>query len=385
MSGADDAGGTPLRETPLDALHKESGARMVPFAGWSMPVQYKDGIMAEHRHTREAAGLFDVSHMGQAELRGGDYESVAKALELVTPGDFLSLRPGRMRYSVLLTPEGTIIDDIMVARPDGAAGEIGLNIVFNAARAQVDEAFVGANLPAGITLHLPNGRAMLALQGPKAVDALARHAPRAADLAFMDTTDIVFDGNHMVASRSGYTGEDGFELYLAAADADEVARRLLDEPEVRLIGLGARDSLRLEAGLPLYGHDIDETTTPVEADLAFAVAPRRREAADFSGATRILAELSDRPKRKRVGLRVEGRLPAREGAVIKDGDGQAIGVVTSGGFGPTIDAPVAMGYVDADHAGTGQAVAIEVRGKALAATVTAMPFVPHRYRRRKAG
>lgn len=382
MTGSNEAGAALLRRTPLDALHKELGARMVPFAGWSMPVQYKDGIIAEHRHTREAAGLFDVSHMGQAELHGPSHRAVAAALEMVTPGDFQNVPPGRMRYSLLLTPEGTIVDDIMVVRPVGSDGR--LDIVFNAARVAVDEAFVGTNLPAGISLHLPAFRVMLALQGPKAVDALSRHAP-VAGLRFMEVNNTLFDGTIPVSvSRSGYTGEDGFEIYFSATHAELVARGLLAEPEVKPIGLGARDSLRLEAGLPLYGHDIDETTTPVEADLAFAVAPRRRAAADFPGAERILHELEAGPRRKRVGLRPKGRAPVREGAEIRNGSGARLGIVTSGGFGPTVDAPVAMGYVDRAHAEPGSAVAIDVRGKAVGATVAPMPFVPHRYRRRMA-
>ncbi|MGV8839332.1 MAG: glycine cleavage system aminomethyltransferase GcvT [Bauldia sp.] len=374
----------PLRETPLAGLHRELGARMVPFAGYAMPVQYRDGIMAEHRHTRNAAGLFDVSHMGQAQLRGPDYATVAAALEMVTPGDFQNLAPGRMRYSLLMTPEGTIVDDIMVARPAGKAGETSLNIVFNAARVAVDEAFVGTHLPTSVRLELPPHRAMLALQGPKAIDVMLRHAP-VGDMRFMDTLATTFDGVPVAVTRSGYTGEDGFEIYLAAADAEAITRTLLAEPEVKPIGLGARDSLRLEAGLPLYGHDIDETTTPVEADLAFAISPRRRQAADFPGAARILEELKNGTRRKRVGLRIDGKLPAREGAAILAGGGAAVGKVTSGGFGPTVDAPVAMGYVDAAHAALGATVAIDVRGRALPTTVSPMPFVEHRYRRRSAG
>jgi aminomethyltransferase len=381
MSGNDTAPEVALRETPLAGLHRELGARMVPFAGYALPVLYKDGIMAEHRHTRSAAGLFDVSHMGQATLRGPDYATVAAALEMVTPGDFAGLQPGRMRYSLLLTPEGTVVDDIMVSRPRGKAGETTLNIVFNAARVAVDEAFVGTHLPGGIRLDLPPHRAMIALQGPKAIDALLRHAP-VGDLRFMDVAEATFVGIPVTISRSGYTGEDGFEIYLSASDSERVARTLLEEPEVRAIGLGARDSLRLEAGLPLYGHDIDETTTPVEADLTFAVSPRRRAAADFPGAQRILSEIASGPKRKRVGLRPNGKLPAREGDSILGADGTRIGQVTSGGFGPTVDAPVAMGYVEAGHFSPDAPIAVEVRGRSLPATVTAMPFVEHRYRRR---
>jgi aminomethyltransferase len=383
MSGNETATETPLRETPLADLHRELGARMVPFAGYAMPVQYKDGIMAEHRHTRTAAGLFDVSHMGQATLRGPDYASVAAALEMITPGDFAGLQPGRMRYSLLLTPEGTVVDDIMVSRPRGKAGETTLNIVFNAARVAVDEVFVGTHLPGYIRLELPPHRAMIALQGPKAVDALLRHAP-VGDLRFMDVADTTFDGIPVIISRSGYTGEDGFEIYMSGGDSNRITKALLAEPEVKPIGLGARDSLRLEAGLPLYGHDIDETTTPVEADLTFAISPRRRAAADFPGAPRILSEIASGPRRKRIGLRPEGKLPAREGAPILDAHGATVGKITSGGFGPTVDAPVAMGYVETGHSALGTPIAVEVRGRSLPATVTAMPFVEHRYRRRGA-
>ncbi len=373
-----------LKKTPLDALHRELGARMVPFAGWSMPVQYKAGIIAEHQHTRNAAGLFDVSHMGQVRLVGPDYPAVAAALEAVTPGDFAALKPGRMRYSMLLTPEGTIVDDIMVARLPGAAGETALNIVFNAARVSVDVDFVRAALTDGVTLEVLADRAMLALQGPQAADAMARHAA-IGDLGFMDIAPLGVDGAECLVSRSGYTGEDGFEIYLAGADAERVARALLEEPEVMPIGLGARDSLRLEAGLPLYGHDIDETTTPVEADLGFAIGKRRRLDGDFPGANRILDELIDGPAKKRVGLAFEGRQPAREGAPIVDENGAQIGTITSGGFGPSVNAPVAMGYMETDFADLGRSFSIEVRGRMLTATVAALPFVPHRYYRRNAG
>jgi len=369
-----------LKETALAALHRELGARMVPFAGYAMPVQY-EGIIAEHRHTRSAAGLFDVSHMGQARIEGPDFAAAAAALEKVTPGDVAELKPGRMRYSMLLTHDGTLVDDIMVARLPGSAGDTGLNVVFNAARVEVDAEFVSRALPPGVTLSLPEGRAMLALQGPKAVDVLSRHAA-IGGLGFMDIAPIRFDGIDCVISRSGYTGEDGFEIYLAAADAETVTRALLAEPEVKPAGLGARDSLRLEAGLPLYGHDIDETTTPVEADLGFAIGKRRRLDGDFPGANRILDELIDGPVRRRIGIAIDGKMPAREGAKIFTAEGAEIGTVTSGGFGPSVDAPIAMGYVVTDFASAGQSVNIEVRGRMLAARVAALPFVPHRYYRR---
>jgi len=378
MSAEAETQNAPLKETALADLHRELGARMVPFEGWTMPVQFA-GILAEHRQTRDAAGLFDVSHMGQARLSGPDYASVAAALEAVTPGSFTTLKPGRMRYSMLLTHEGTIVDDIMVAR--GPTDEAALNIVFNAGRVAVDADFVRRALPDGVTLDMPEGRAMLALQGPKAAEVMARHAD-VAEFGFMDVAAIRFDGIDCYASRSGYTGEDGFEIYLAGDEAEPVARALLAEPEVAPIGLGARDSLRLEAGLPLYGHDIDETTTPVEADLGFAIGKARRLAGDFPGANRILDELVDGPSRKRVGLAVDGRQPVREGAGILAPDGSVIGTVTSGGFGPSVERPIAMGYVEIGYDDVGQAVAIEVRGRRIDAAVAALPFVPHRYYRR---
>lgn len=370
-----------LLKTPLEQLHGELGARMVPFAGWSMPVQFPGGIIAEHLHTRAEAGLFDVSHMGQVRLSGPDFAAAASALERVTPGDFAGLKPGRMRYSTLLTDEGTIIDDVMVARLPGSLGDTGLNIVFNAARVAVDVNFVRSKLPNDVVLEVRPGRAMLALQGPRAAVVLARHAA-IDDLSFMDIAAINLDGADCLISRSGYTGEDGFEIYLDAADADRVARSILDEAEVRPVGLGARDSLRLEAGLPLYGHDIDETTTPVEADLGYAIAKRRRLSGDFPGASRVLDEMIDGPARKRVGLALDGRLPAREGAPISRETGGAIGVVTSGGFSPSLGRPIAMGYAEADNISKGSRVGIEVRGRVLSATVTALPFVAHRYYRR---
>ena len=373
--------GAELNQTPLLAVHREHRGRMVPFAGWLMPVQFEAGIMAEHRHARSAAGLFDVSHMGQARLSGPDYATVATALEALTPGSFAPLKPGRMRYSMLLTHEGTIIDDIMVARLPDDAGDAALNMVFNASRVAVDADHVRASLPDGIELELPGGQAMLALQGPKAALVLSRHAA-ISDLGFMDIVPVEFDGMSCVISRSGYTGEDGFEIYLAAEDAEAVARALLNEAETMPVGLGARDSLRLEAGLPLYGQDTDETTTPVEADLSFAIGKSRRLAGDFPGANRILDELVDGPSRKRVGLVIEGKLPAREGAPILATDGTELGTVTSGGYGPTVDGPIAMGYVSAPEADLGSEVNIEVRGRLLTATITALPFVPHRYYRR---
>ncbi len=373
-----------LRETPLASLHRELGARMVPFAGYAMPVQYPTGIIAEHNQVRTAAGLFDVSHMGQAVLRGPDHETTARALESVAPGDFLGLAPGRERYTLLLTEDGGIIDDLMVTRPTADAPDGMLLLVVNAARKEIDYADLAARLPASVKVEPMADRALLALQGPAAVTALARHVPGVADMGFMTARPAEFDGVAVGLFRSGYTGEDGFEISLAAEGAERVARALLAEPEVKPIGLGARDSLRLEAGLCLYGHDIDVTTTPVEADLLFAIPRRRRQEGGYPGADRILREIEEGAGRKRVGLRIEGRVPAREGAPIKNLEGIHIGSVTSGGFGPTVGAPIAMGYVDAPHTADGTPVLVEVRGRDYPAVVSPMPFIPHRYFRKSA-
>ncbi|SDB28691.1 glycine cleavage system aminomethyltransferase GcvT [Bauldia litoralis] len=372
-----------LMETPLAGLHRELGARMVPFAGYSMPVQYPTGIIAEHNQVRDSAGLFDVSHMGQACLVGPDHETTARALEALTPGDFVNLGRGRERYTLLLTEDGGIIDDMMVTRPVSVDDDGRLMLVVNAARKDVDYADFRARLPASVTLEPMEDRALLALQGPAAAKVLARHVADFGEPGFMTVRSASFDDVSCDIYRSGYTGEDGFELSMAADDAEAIARALLAEPEVGPIGLGARDSLRLEAGLCLYGHDIDTTTTPAEADLGFAIAKRRREEGGFPGAERILRELADGPPRKRIGLMLDGRAPAREGAHIKTRDGRHIGDVTSGGFAPTVGAPIAMGYVNAEFAEDGTGLAIEVRGKDLPATVTAMPFVPHRYFRKR--
>jgi aminomethyltransferase len=373
-----------LRETPLAALHRALGARMVPFAGYAMPVQYPTGIIAEHNHVRSAAGLFDVSHMGQAVLVGPDHETTARALESVAPGDFLGLKPGRERYSLLLTDDGGIIDDMMVTRPTADAPDGMLLLVVNAGRKEIDYADLKARLPASVRVEPMDGRALLALQGPQAAEVLSRHVGPLDDMGFMTARPARFDGVEVGLFRSGYTGEDGFEISLDGGDAEAVARALLAEPEVRPIGLGARDSLRLEAGLCLYGHDIDVMTTPVEADLLFAIPRRRREEGGYPGAYRIYRQLMDGPGRKRVGLRLEGRAPAREGAAIKDAGGRHIGAVTSGGFGPSVGAPIAMGYVDAEHAADGTPVQVDIRGRDHPAVVSPMPFVPHRYFRKSA-
>lgn len=370
-----------LKRTPLYELHLKLGARLVPFAGYEMPVQYPTGIVAEHNWTRANAGLFDVSHMGQATLIGTDHPSVAKALEKLVPGDVLGLGLGRIRYTQLTTEGGGIIDDLMVSRPLAGSDDGHLGLVVNASRKDVDYDWMRQHLPDGIILHRADELALLALQGPKAVEVLARHCSESSSLAFMSSTRALFDGIDCHIARSGYTGEDGFEISVKAEDATRLAETLLAESEVKAIGLGARDSLRLEAGLCLYGHDIDETTSPVEAGLSWSIGKRRRSEGGFIGSERILKELKDGPSRKRVGIRPDGRAPAREGAAIQANDGTRVGTVTSGGFGPTVNAPVAMGYVESRYADLGTSLSLIVRDKPLPAAVAPLPFVPHTYKR----
>jgi len=370
-----------LRRTPLHALHLELGGKMVPFAGYDMPVQYPAGILKEHLHTREQAGLFDVSHMGQRFLAGPDDATVAAALETVAPGDFQSLGQGRIRYSLLLNEQGGIVDDFMATRSFDAEDDGRFFLVVNAGRKSVDDEFLRAHLPSNVKLEVLEDRALLALQGPAAADAFARHCPDAAALSFMKAIKTEFDGIPIFLSRSGYTGEDGFEFSVPADGAEQVARALLAEPEVLPIGLGARDSLRLEAGLCLYGHDIDEGTMPIEANLSWVIGKRRKMTRDFPGADRIMEELLSGPPRMRVGLKPEGKAPAREGTEIVSKNGTNIGRVTSGGFGPSVGGPIAMGYVDNEFAADGTEVALMVRGVPRAAHVVPLPFVTHRYKR----
>jgi aminomethyltransferase len=362
----------PLKRTPLHALHVERGARMVPFAGYDMPVHYPAGILKEHLHTRAAAGLFDVSHMGQVRLRGPD---AAAALERLVPSDVQGLGAGRQRYSLFLSESGGILDDLMIAdRGDH------LFLVVNAACKTADIAHLRACLPPAIAVeYLGDDQGLLALQGPAAAAVLARFVPDAVRMSFMAVVVTDLRGIPVQISRSGYTGEDGYEISVDGTRAEDVARLLLGEPEVEPIGLGARDSLRLEAGLCLYGHDIDATTTPIEAGLAWTIQKRRREAGDFPGAATILGQIRDGPMRRRVGLRPDGRQPAREGTAITDPSGAQAGTVTSGGFGPTVNGPVAMGYIRADLAVAGSDVHLTVRGKGLPAKVAPMPFAPHRF------
>ncbi|HZZ60491.1 MAG TPA: glycine cleavage system aminomethyltransferase GcvT [Roseiarcus sp.] len=370
-----------IQQTPLYALHIELGARMGPFAGYDMPIQYASGVLAEHLHTRKAAGLFDVSHMGQALLEGADQASVAAFLETLAPADVLNLAPGRQRYTQLLNESGGIVDDLMVTRPPGAEGV--LRLVVNAARKAVDFALVRERLPAGVRLMPLEDAALIALQGPLAAPILARLAPGEGleSMPFMSARPARLTEAETFVSRSGYTGEDGYEISLPADVAETFARLLLAQPGVAPIGLGARDSLRLEAGLCLYGHELDESVDPVEAALAWSIQKRRRVEGGFPGAERILSALVNGPKRLRVGLRPDVRAPAREGTVIVSAEGAPIGVVTSGGFGPSIGAPIAMGFVDRGHSPLGTAVGLVVRGKTLSARVTALPFHPHAYHR----
>ena len=373
----------PLLKTPLHAEHVALGARMVPFAGYDMPVQYPAGILTEHNWTREHAGLFDVSHMGQAFLVAEDksHETVARALEALIPADVLNLKPNQQRYSQLLADDGGILDDLMVTRVGAAGHEGWLYLVVNASMKEADYAHIQARLPKGVTLNPKDGLALMALQGPSAAAVLAKLAPETADVPFMMSADVQIDGLWCHVSRSGYTGEDGFEISCKAEDAAKLWNTLLADPEVKAIGLGARDSLRLEAGLCLYGHDIDTTTSPIEGGLIWSIQKRRREEGGFPGAERVQREIRDGASRVRVGIKPEGRAPAREGTVITTPDGREVGIVTSGGFGPTVNGPVAMGYVAKDVSAIGTDLHLIVRGKPLPAKVAAMPFAPHRYKR----
>ena len=374
-----------LKTTPLHALHLELGARMVPFAGYEMPLQYPPGILKEHLHTRAAAGLFDVSHMGQLALRpaSGDPADAAQMLERLVPVDLVGLRQGRQRYALFTNGASGILDDLMVANRGDH-----LFLVVNAACKEADEAHLRENLVKHCTLERLDHRALMAIQGPAAAGVLEGLAPPdSAGMRFMDVRDLQIAGARCIVSRSGYTGEDGFEISAPEDAAVAVARALLRHAAVEPVGLGARDSLRLEAGLCLYGADLDTTTSPIEAALEWAIQKARRaggaRAGGFPGAERIFDELAHGPRRRRVGLKPEGRAPVRAGAPLFHGEADAapIGKVTSGVFGPSVNAPVAMGYVQYDHAATGTRLFAEVRGKRLAVEVAEMPFVKPNYRR----
>ena len=375
-----DQASSPPLQTPLYDDHLALKGRMVDFAGYELPVQYS-GIMAEHQAVRASAGVFDVSHMGQVHLSGPDFPTLAAALERIAPSNIQGLKPGETRYSVLLNEDGGIIDDLMITRPFGPDSETMLFLVLNASRKHVDIPAIDAILDAGMTLYHDEDAALIALQGPEAGAVVAQHAKECSEMRFMQARSIQFDGIPAHATRSGYTGEDGFEISVLAGDAPAVWATLLDDGRVVAAGLGARDSLRLEAGLCLYGHDLDETTSPIEGNIRFVIPKRRREAGDFPGAARILAEIGAGPSRLRVGLTLDGRAPAREGAEIQDAEGRPIGHVTSGGFAPSLQAPIAMGYVDASAASENTPVQLIVRGRALAARIAPMPFVSHRYLR----
>ncbi len=366
---------TSSQVTPLHALHVELGGRMVPFAGYDLPVQYPAGIIAEHTQARTAAALFDVSHMGQVILRGA---GAAAALEALVPGDIQGLGDGRMRYTQFTNAAGGILDDLMVTKADDH-----LFVVVNAGCKEADIALMRAGLGPDVAIEPLAEHALIALQGPKAAEVLARLAPGCGDLVFLSGAALAVDNIPCFVTRSGYTGEDGFEISLPAAEAERLARRLLTEDEVAPAGLGARDSLRLEAGLCLYGHDIDDSTTPVEAALAWSIGKRRRAEGGFPGDAVIRRQLAEGVARKRVGIRPDGRAPAREhtGIFADEAMSARIGTLTSGGFGPTIGGPVAMGYVEAGHAAPETALVLEVRGTARPARVAKLPFVRPNYHR----
>jgi len=365
----------PLDKLALDAWHRNHGGRMVPFAGYEMPVQY-EGIMAEHLWTRESAGLFDVSHMGQLLVHG---RSVDAALERLMPGDFQGAKDMKPKYSLLLDEDGGIVDDLMATRRGDD-----FYVVVNGATKYGDIAVMESRLPEDVVIDHMREQALLALQGPRAAEVLETIIPGVSELGFMQGGPFHWHGHNLWISRSGYTGEDGFEISVPAIAAADLADAITAHPLAKPIGLGARDSLRLEAGLPLYGHDLDLKTTPVMADLTFAINKRRRAEGGFPGALRILAELENGAPQKRVGFEVEGRQPVREGALILDAEGNEVGKITSGGFSPSLQRPIAMGYVATHLAEPGTALKLEQRGKLFEARVAAMPFVPHKYHRKGA-
>ncbi len=373
MSAPSDSAPTRPKRTPLYELHRELGGRMVDFAGWELPVQYTAGIMHEHRHCREQAALFDVSHMGQVLIHG---DGAAAAFERLVPGNITGLAEGGLRYTLFTNERGGVLDDLIAGRV-----EEGLFVVVNAGCREADIAHMRAALEPEFRVEELEDRALLALQGPRAADVLFAIAPATADLRFMSTGMSWVAGIQCRVSRSGYTGEDGFEISVPADRAEALARRLLEEEGVEFAGLGARDSLRLEAGLPLYGHELTPETTPVEAQLTWAIPKRRREQGGFPGHAVTMEQLDQGPARKLVGIRPEGRAPAREGTEIQDQDGRRIGEVTSGGFGPTVGGPIALGYVASAAAAPGTRLQLIVRGKAQPAVVAELPFVPHNYKR----
>ncbi|MGI9274020.1 MAG: glycine cleavage system aminomethyltransferase GcvT [Endozoicomonas sp.] len=366
-----------LKKTPLYSLHQEQGARLVPFAGYEMPVQYPLGVKGEHLHTREKAGLFDVSHMGQIRLTG---KNAVKALEALVPVDIIDLPAGKQRYALFTNEEGGVMDDLMVTNE----GNDSLYLVVNAACKEQDITHLRANLGDDVQLEVLNDRALIALQGPEAKTVMARLAPETESMVFMDSIMMTIGGVDCYTSRSGYTGEDGFEISIPEAEAESFCRKLLEQSEVELIGLGARDSLRLESGLCLYGHDLDTETTPIESSLIWAISKVRRNGGDraggFPGADKILGQIENKNySRKRIGLIGSSRAPVREGTELVNASGEKIGTVTSGTFGPTVGAPVAMGYVAAEYASLETEVFALVRGRQLSMTVSRMPFIEQHY------
>jgi aminomethyltransferase len=370
-----------LHRTVLHDEHVRLGAKLVAFAGYEMPVQYATGVLTEHNWTRENAGLFDVSHMGQCSIIASDFDTACTALEKIVPADLRSLVPGQQRYSQLLNEAGGILDDLMLTRSAWKGMEGAFYVVVNAGRKLGDYAHFMSNLPDVVELKIWDGLSLLALQGPKAEAVLASLDAKAKDIAFMHAAQLTLDGIEAHVSRSGYTGEDGFEISVRNEDAVKIWNLLLANAAVKPIGLGARDSLRLEAGLCLYGHDIDETTSPNEAGLMWSIAKRRREHGGFIGATRVQNEIITGAERKRVGIKPDGRAPAREGTVIQNAAGRDIGKITSGGFGPSVNGPVAMGYVETEYAAEGTPLLLLVRNKALPAQVVKLPFVANRFKR----
>lgn len=369
------------KRTSLYDEHVKLDARMVPFAGYDMPVQYPSGILAEHNWTRENAGLFDVSHMGQCFVMSPDFETTAKAMERIVPADILGLAPRQQRYSQLLSEDGGTLDDLMITRAAYEGYEGWLYVVVNAGRKGHDYQWIERHLPEGVGFKPGEAMSLIALQGPRAEDVLAKYVPAIRDLKFMHYAAHEIAGMPAHISRSGYTGEDGFEISVFDKDAAGLWNLLLADPAVKPVGLGARDSLRLEAGLCLYGHELDEATSPVEADLTWSIAKRRRAEGGFIGAERVQRELADGVSRKRAGVKPDGRAPARDGTEITDMSGRRIGIITSGGFGPTVGGPVAMGYIEPASSVPGTSVRLIVRGQPMPATVVKLPFVANRFKR----
>jgi aminomethyltransferase len=384
-----DSSTEPLKTVPLNDEHIRLGGRMVPFSGYSLPVQYPTGIIAEHKWTREHAGLFDVSHMGPSLLmlveKSGDpqrdHEAIAALVEPLVTADIAGLKPGQMRYTLLLNQEGGTLDDLMIERPESGGWGGALYVIVNAGTKEADWAHISAATAGKAKLLRADDGGLLALQGPEAAQVAEGLIPGISGMGFMTGGSFKWDGEDLIITRSGYTGEDGFEILVDAKAVARLWNAILGDPRVKPIGLGARDSLRLEAGLPLYGHDLDETVSPIEAGLGFAVSKRRREAADFPGAARILKEYAGGLSRVRAGLFVDGA-PARDGADILDLDGKSVGRITSGGFSPTLNRAIALGFVPPALAAPGTRMQVAVRGRMQAATVVPLPFVPHRYVRK---